>query len=185
MIYFTADTHFGHDAIVKVCQRPFDNVENMNETLIQNWNEKVKGNDTVYIIGDMFFRCQNADTILAKLKGKKKLIIGNHDGSWLNENTEKYFHSIDKFLEFSDGFRMITLCHYPLMTWKHKEKSYMIHGHIHNDTSCDYWQIIKSTQNLLNAGVDINFFEPVTFDELLKNNNLFKNKDVLNNTHHL
>lgn len=177
MIYFTADTHFGHEAIIKMCQRPFDNAEDMNETLIQKWNEKVKGNDTVYIVGDMFYRCKNAESVIARLKGKKKLIIGNHDGSWLNENTEKYFQSIDKFLEFSDGFRHIALCHYPLMTWKHKEKTYMIHGHIHNDTSSDYWQIVKTTQNLLNAGADINFFEPVTFDELLENNALFKNKN--------
>lgn len=177
MIYFTADTHFGHEAIIKMCQRPFDNAEDRNEALIQKWNEKVKGNDTVYIVGDMFYRCTDAEAILARLKGKKKLIIGNHDGSWLNENTEKYFQSIDKFLEFSDGFRSITLCHYPLMTWKHKEKTYMIHGHIHNDTSSDYWQIIKSTQNLLNAGADMNFFALVTFDELLENNGLFKNKN--------
>lgn len=177
MIYFTADTHFGHEAIIKMCQRPFDNAEDMNEALIQKWNEKVNGNDTVYIVGDMFYRCTDAEAVLARLKGKKKLIIGNHDGSWLNENTEKYFQGIDKFLEFSDGFRSITLCHYPLMTWKHKEKTYMIHGHIHNDTSSDYWQIIKSNQNLLNAGADINFFAPVTFDELLENNGLFKNKN--------
>lgn len=54
MIYFTADTHFGHDAIIKMCQRPFKNIEDMNETLICKWNKKVNGSDTVYIIGEFF-----------------------------------------------------------------------------------------------------------------------------------
>lgn len=176
IIYFTADTHFGHEAIIKMCQRPFESLADMNEKLIQRWNKKVRGNDTVYIVGDMFFRCRDAEEVLKRLKGKKKLIIGNHDGSWLSENSKSYFQSVDKFLEFSDGFRSITLCHYPLMTWKHKEKSYMIHGHIHNDTSSDFWELIKSTPNLLNAGADINGYEPVSFDELVENNRLFKNK---------
>ena len=52
MIYFTADTHFGHANIVKMCQRPYPDVDVMNEAMIAAWNERVQGNDTVYIIGD-------------------------------------------------------------------------------------------------------------------------------------
>ena len=68
----------------------------------------------------------------------------------------------------------VTLCHYPLLTWRHQLRSYMIHGHIHNDTTSDCWPLIKSRDRLLNAGVDINGFEPVSFDELLANNRVFK-----------
>lgn len=56
MVYFTADTHFGHENIIKFCDRPFASVEEMDETLIANWNGRVRANDTVFILGDMFFR---------------------------------------------------------------------------------------------------------------------------------
>ncbi len=85
MIFFTADTHFGHANILKLCNRPFNTIEEMNETMICKWNSRVSGNDTVYIVGDMFFRCSDAETILKRLKGKKRLIIGNHDSSWVNK----------------------------------------------------------------------------------------------------
>ena len=85
-----------------------------------------------------------------------------------------YFESIDPFLETTDGQRALTLCHYPLLTWKHAKRSYMIHGHIHNDTSADYWPLLAARGNVLNAGTDVNGFMPVTFDELLENNRAFK-----------
>ena len=120
MIFFTADTHFGHASILKLCKRPFKTIEEMNETMIKNWNDRVKDTDTVYIVGDMFYRCTDAEDILKRLKGKKRLIVGNHDSSWINGvNLDKYFLSVDKLLEISDGKHPLCLCHYPLLTWKH------------------------------------------------------------------
>ena len=143
--------------------------------MIRSWNGRVTGCDTVYILGDMFFRCENAEEILKRLKGKKRLIIGNHDGSWLeNSGCEKYFISMDKFLEITDGQHSLTLCHYPLLTWKHDTRSYMIHGHLHNNTRDDFFPAIAARENILNAGADINGFQPVTFDELTENNRRFK-----------
>ena len=135
MIYFTADTHFGHCNVIRFCDRPFASAEEMDEAMIQNWNERVTGNDTVYILGD-------------------------------------------KFLETSDGKRSLTLCHYPMLSWKHAKRSYMIHGHIHNDTRADFWPLIAARENVLNAGVDTNSFKPVTFDELLENNRHFKENSL-------
>ena len=175
LIYFIADTHFGHENIIKMCNRPFNTIEEMNSEIICRWNSKISNNDTVYVLGDMFYRCNEPEEILKQLKGKKRLIEGNHDNSWLTQiDVLKYFKSIDKFAEVSDGKRSLTLCHYPLVTWKHSQKSYMIHGHIHNNTEADFWQIIKRNERILNAGVDINNFEPVSFDELFINNNKFK-----------
>ena len=135
MIYFTADTHFGHYNVIRFCDRPFASAEEMDEAMIQNWNDRVTGNDTVYILGDMFFRSTNAEGILKRLKGKKRLIVGNHDGSWMTKfDYARYFFSVDRFLETSDGKLSLTLCHYPMLSWKHAKRSYMIHGHIHNDT---------------------------------------------------
>lgn len=76
MIYFIADTHFGHENVIKFCDRPFACADEMNEALISNWNERVNGNDTVYIIGDMFFRCREPESILKRLRGKKQLKSG-------------------------------------------------------------------------------------------------------------
>lgn len=175
MIYFTADTHFGHASIVKRCGRPFEDAEAMNEALITAWNDRVTGNDTVYIVGDMFFRCKDAESILKRLRGKKRLIVGNHDDSWMGKvDLGRYFLSIDYLLEISDGKHALTLCHYPLLTWRREKKSYMIHGHIHASTEADFWPLIRIRSNVLNAGVDINGFEPVPFDELLENNLRFK-----------
>ena len=175
MFYFTADTHFGHENCIRMCDRPFETIEEMNETLIENWNRKVKGNDTICIVGDMFFRCEDPEPILRRLYGKKRLIVGNHDSSWMSKcDYEKYFVSVDDFLQISDGKHSLTLCHYPLLTWKHWSRSFMIHGHIHADTRMDFWPCIKARDNVLNAGVDLNNFEPVTFDELLENNRIFK-----------
>ena len=72
MYYFIADTHFGHNNIIKMCNRPFDSIEAMNEALISAWNERVTGNDTVFILGDLFFRCANPEPILQQLKGPLK-----------------------------------------------------------------------------------------------------------------
>lgn len=64
VICFTADTHFGHMNILDFLNRPFIDVEEMNEALIENWYHRVEGNDTVYILGDMFFRCSDIDIFI-------------------------------------------------------------------------------------------------------------------------
>jgi len=175
MIYFTADTHFGHANIIKMCERPFSDVETMNESMIAAWNERVRGNDTVYVVGDMFFRCPDPESILKRLKGKKRLIVGNHDSTWMSKvDMGRYFLSVDSFLETSDGAHALTLCHYPMVTWKHTIRSYMIYGHIHADTGADFWPLLRCRENVLNAGVDVNGYRPVTFDELVENNRKFK-----------
>ena len=175
MYYYIADPHFGHENILKLCDRPYATIEEMNEAMIQQWNQRVTGNDTVFILGDLFFRCADPEAVLTRLKGKKRLIIGNHDSSWMDKvDLSRYFVSVDHFLEITDGMRAITLCHYPLLTWKHKLRPFMIHGHIHNDTTSDFFPLIAARERLLNAGADINGYCPVTFEELQENNRRFK-----------
>ena len=175
MYYFISDPHFGHENILKMCRRPFENVKEMNEAMIDAWNQRVTGNDTVFILGDLFYRCPDPEPILQRLKGKKRLIIGNHDSSWTDKvDLSRYFVSVDPFLEITDGVRAITLCHYPLLTWKHKLRTYMVHGHIHNDTTSDFFPLLVARERVLNAGVEVNGYRPVTFEELQKNNQAFK-----------
>lgn len=172
MIYFTADTHFDHANILKLCDRPFADITEMNETMIADWNKRVTNVDTVYIVGDLLFRTKNPEAIISRLKGKKHLIIGNHDRSWLKKcDTAQFFESVGNLLYISDGKHKLTLCHYPMMTWPQANRGcYMIYGHIHANTNAEYWPLIERSDLMLNAGVDINNYVPVSFDEMVQNN---------------
>lgn len=177
MIYFTIDLHFGHNNIIRFCDRPFSSVKEMDEQLIENWNEKVNKLDTVYILGDLIFRAKRSpEYYLDRLKGKKRLIIGNHDKYWISKvDLSRYFESVNEILKFSNGRHQLVACHYPMMSWPGGRKAYMIFGHIHNNTSMDFWPVIKNSDRLLNVGVDVNGYAPVSFEELIINNARFKN----------
>lgn len=81
MIYFTSDQHLGHPAIISMQNRPFQNVEDMNQTIINNYNSIVHKDDTVYILGDIChrLRVEEANDLISGLKGRKILITGNHE----------------------------------------------------------------------------------------------------------
>ena len=78
-IFFTADTHWGHRNIIRYCQRPFVDVEEMNEALITNWNNTVGKDDIVFHLGD-FAMGGSAEwcRLLERLNGRIYLILGNH-----------------------------------------------------------------------------------------------------------
>jgi calcineurin-like phosphoesterase family protein len=176
-MFFTADLHLGHANIIKHCNRPFSSVNEMDEYLLASWNSRVRPNDSVYIIGDLIFRSSlSPDDYLSRLNGKKHLILGNHDKDWVKKvEMSKHFVTVERFLEFSDGQHRITMCHYPMMSWNHISKgSYMIHGHIHNNYDAIYSPLMADMPNLLNASVEINNYQPVKFNELLKNNVIYK-----------
>ena len=80
MIYFIADTHFNHVNIIKYCNRPFKNTDEMNEYIIKRWNSIVKETDTVYHLGDVGFgSLQEVKSLVERLNGRKILLRGNHD----------------------------------------------------------------------------------------------------------
>ena len=117
MTFFTSDQHLGHRNIIRLCSRPFASIEEMDETLISRWNAKVKDSDRVFVIGDLFFRAEDPEGMLKRLKGRKTLILGNHDSSWTGKvDLSRYFDGVHTMLETSDGEHSITLCHYPMMT---------------------------------------------------------------------
>ena len=173
MIYFTSDLHLGHANIIKHCNRPFHDADEMDEFLIKKWNEKVSSCDTVHILGDFIFRSKRPpEEYLSVLKGKKHLVVGNHDKAWMKKvNLEDWFESVEMMRFMTDGQRKLTLCHYPMMSWPFSNHGgYMVYGHIHDDTRMDYWPMIERNPLMLNAGADINGFAPVTFEEMLENN---------------
>jgi calcineurin-like phosphoesterase family protein len=86
MRWFTSDQHFGHARIIELCGRPFRDVDDMNQQIIDRWNERVGHDDSVYVLGD-FALGKIADTLLlaAQLNGYKLLVPGNHDRCWHGE----------------------------------------------------------------------------------------------------
>ncbi|MCX4313654.1 MAG: metallophosphoesterase family protein [Clostridia bacterium] len=198
MEYFISDTHFGHKNCISLNSRPFDSLENMDNTMIERWNDRVKGGDTVYILGDLIHKSSEPEKYLKKLKGNKILIVGNHDEHWLRslgfvERTKygaqyggyhKYFAYITEFTELSLHGTTVTMCHFPLVEWRASRKygskklGFLIHGHIHNNRSEKYMSVFTAP-HALNASADINGLMPVTYDELVENNEAFK-LDVLN-----
>ena len=110
MTYFTSDQHFGHYNIIRLCDRPFKTQEEMDEVLFSKWNSKIKDNDTVYILGDLFFRAAKVEPILKVLKGHKHLIVGNHDSSWMTKvKVSDYFESVQTLKEVNVDGRQLTL----------------------------------------------------------------------------
>ena len=175
MTFFTADQHFGHFNIMRLSKRPFASLDEMNETMIARWNAKVRDGDTVYILGDLFFRAATVEPTLQRLKGRKHLVLGNHDHTWTSKvRLADHFESVQNICEIKIGDKPATLCHYPMLSYPQARRGYMIYGHIHNNTGDDYWPLVMRRGRMLNAGVDVNNFAPVTFDELLANNASFR-----------
>ena len=85
MNFYISDLHFGHENAIKFDNRPFSSVEEMNEILVQRWNKVVHPEDTVYVLGDFFWKRKDMLTYLPRLSGKIILICGNHDAKWLKE----------------------------------------------------------------------------------------------------
>lgn len=129
MIYFTADLHLDHAAIIGYCNRPFHSAAEMNGVLIGNILETVGKTDTLYVLGDFAFdpkvwmAC--ADSILSACPDTH-FFKGNHD--------PKRFDNWDKLplaLDFKHNKRRWYLCHYPWATWR--PNTVMLHGHSHGN----------------------------------------------------
>ena len=118
--FYIADWHYDHTNIIAYDNRPFRTVVQMNEELIKRWNNAVSAEDTVYVLGDMFWcKAGEAVQILPKLNGQKFLIRGNHDRC--NDSCFlKQFVRVTEYLEIKDNDRNIVLCHYPIPCFKAK-----------------------------------------------------------------
>ena len=129
--FVVADTHFGHANIIKYCNRPFQTVEEMNKTMIKNWNETVSNKDIVLHLGDVGIGPkQYISDIVGRLNGKKILIMGNHD-QW-SEQTYKDmgFHTVSRFPIIYDDCYIMS--HAPLLL-SETTPYFNVYGHVHND----------------------------------------------------
>lgn len=175
MILYTGDLHFGHSNVIGFDHRPFADVGEMDRVMIELWNGRVMPDDTVYIVGDFCYRSTRPpEWYLRQLKGHKILILGNHDMPILN-NPEAlhYLEGVEKMMHIQDGGNQICACHFPIAEWNGFYKgSWHIYGHIHNQKNETY-EFMKTRQRALNAGCMINNYTPVSFNELVRNNEKF------------
>lgn len=165
MKYVTADLHLGHTNIIKYCDRPFIDVDEMNRTIVNNWNKVVKKGDDVYILGDICMELTDEiKKLLDMLNGNLFLINGNHDKfknkhlDWLNK---RFVWRKDYYL-LKYNKKKIILCHYPLVSWDSRfHGSYMLFGHCHG--------VYEAEGKSTDVGVDtkIGNFVPCLLDDVI------------------
>ena len=162
-LFFTADTHFGHKAIIELCNRPAENVDDMNEMLIERWNETVPKDGAVFHLGDVAF-CSNAktETFLKRLNGQIYLIEGNHDRK-LSQAVRACFEWVKPYFELnlamSHARQRIVLCHYALRTWNTAHYgAWNLHGHSHGS--------LPPLGKQLDVGVDTHYCRPYLLEEV-------------------
>lgn len=162
-IFFTSDTHFNH---AKCCElfRPgrFGSLNEMNETLIERWNSRVKKGDRVYHLGDVALgRPEAAAEILGRLNGQIFLIRGNHEKVAEHKLCASRFVWIKDYFGLKVGEQKIYLCHYAFRTWNCMHHgSWHLYGHSHGTLP----EI--ETSRSFDVGVDCWDFFPVSYDEV-------------------
>lgn len=163
--WFTSDHHFDHKNIIKYCERPFSTIHDMNETMIERWNECVEPGDIVFHLGDFAFaNLKRHQEILDRLNGTIRLIKGNHDRSRIIKRAG--FEWIKQRYEWRvppSRVRLLTMDHYPMFMWRDSHiMEWHIHGHCHGT-------LPESPDRLsFDVGVDCWDFYPVHLDELVK-----------------
>ena len=160
-IFAISDTHFGHKNIIKLVNRPFKNVDEMDIALIDNWNSVVSENDEVWFLGDFawYKEQDNYDYVFNSLNGRKNLVKGNHD----NEDCLYLpWNGIYVRAEMMFYNKKFVLDHYPLEDWNGRFKdSIHLHGHIHNATHR------TNIPNRYNVSVEAINYKPKNVKEFL------------------
>ncbi|HEX2576962.1 MAG TPA: metallophosphoesterase family protein [Aquihabitans sp.] len=175
--WFTADLHLGHRNIIRYCDRPFADVEEMDRALVDRWNEVVGDDDEVWVLGDVALGTI-AESLpkVARLRGRKVLLAGNHDRCW-EGNGRKAAPWVDRYLdagfaEVRQGVETMEvaghgalLCHFPyegdsqdldrhVSDRPVDRGQVLLHGHVH-----ERWRV---RDRMINVGVDVHDFRPVS-----------------------
>lgn len=180
MLFFTSDQHWGHENIIKFCDRPFSDVTYMREWMVTRWNETVGPEDTVMVLGDWAIgNREETLTVGHRLNGHKLLIKGNHDDMSKKYNEQTYLDSgfdavggmdgIDRVLHL--GPYNIRVNHFPYVGdsregdrfSEHRppdDGKWLLHGHVHTE-----W---LQRDRMINVGVDAWGGIPVSEDTIMQ-----------------
>jgi len=145
-------THFGHKNIIRLADRPFNSVEEMDEALIRTWNKTVKPFDTVYHLGDFAFRGAPAEEYLKRLNGNVVTLQGNHDSKGWGKD----------IIDLKINKTKVVLCHYPIEEWDGWWRG-SVHFHCHT-----HKREFKSANNRGNVGVDAIGLAPIRLEDAVK-----------------
>lgn len=164
-VWFTADPHFGHENIIKLCNRPFNTIESMNAALLDNWNQRVKPEDDVFLLGDVFYHISYIDamSIREKLHGKIHLILGNHDK--LAKNMRGWASVSESFeykIAVGSAELTIFLNHYAHRVWNHSyQGNWHLYGHSHG-------QLPENPASpSFDCGVDCWNYYPISLEQVI------------------
>ena len=189
-IWVSSDSHFFHKNIILYSQRPYRNIEEMNQALVDNWNSVVGEDDTIYFLGDFCFcPVPQAKEIFSQLKGKTKILIrGNHEKSSATMK-EIGFDEVYEKLFLSFRGKNFLLCHYPYQQFINPEKPRKYHkqypvwsgedallrGHSHSlpEDTLKYIQVADRRIPMLDVGCDGNDYRPISLDFIYEK--LFEN----------
>lgn len=162
-LFFTSDTHFDHFNILSYCARNFNNIHDMNENFIHEWNEIVTPEDTIFHIGDVALGMgsERFDALMSRLNGTKHLIVGNHDGGWVKRSI--HWESVSKNMVLTISGFDIQLNHRPDFD-KFRDWDIFLYGHTHSR--------LEHTHNTLDVGVDSAFkyfgkYRPMSIDDVV------------------
>jgi calcineurin-like phosphoesterase family protein len=158
MIYFTSDLHFGHQNIIKYCDRPWATSAEMDLALVKNWNNVVSNDDTVWVLGDISLsgKYDYIANLVGQLKGNKRLVFGNHDRLKVKDYYNMGFEFVSKYPVILKDF--IALSHAPLFT-NTNSPFFNVYGHVHNME-----QYITRTEHSLCVCVERHNYAPTTLD---------------------
>lgn len=159
MNWFTADLHINHNNIIKYCNRPFFNVSEMNNEIINQINKNVKINDVLWILGDVLF--SNKKVYLDKINEflnslickNVNLIVGNHDNYKIlyDANVFKSLYDI-KYINVNNI--KIVLCHYKMLVWNESHRgSFHLYGHSHSQYE-EWSKIYIPESKSMDVGID-------------------------------
>jgi calcineurin-like phosphoesterase family protein len=132
MIWFTADLHLWHTAVIRFAGRPVASIEAMHEWIIKLW-EPVKATDTVYILGDVSFAgTERTVSVLGQLKGHLKVVPGNHDDGRYGGLIAVGAEVLQPLVYLRHESYRINLCHFPIESWRNMHHgAWHLHGHSH------------------------------------------------------
>lgn len=162
--FFTADTHFGHKAMVERFRPRLgaSSVGEHDEMLIDRWNSTVGQRDTVFHLGDLSFHNRAGTTeILSRLNGQIFFIKGNHDKASRGGSIVERFEWVGDYKTLRIGEQYIVMFHFPIDSWHMVGRgSWHLHGHCHGN-------LPPTDRARMDVGVDAHpDFKPFSFEEV-------------------